>query len=153
MKTGSYSKIYIMVVIVVKNRASYIKPDWEDELYKYITGIIKNKGQRVIAINGTSNHLHILIGMRANCNLSDLVREVKKSSNSFIKEKGFTNFPFAWQNGFGAFSYSYNALDNVIRYIDNQKEHHRKRSFSEEYTKFLKDYQVDYNPDFMLRDV
>jgi REP element-mobilizing transposase RayT len=100
-----------------------INPTWEEELFKYITGIVQNKGQKMLEINGSSNHIHFLIGMKPTCCLSDLVREIKKSSNSFVKEKRFTKFNFQWQEGFGAFSYSHSALDNVIRYIQKQKEH------------------------------
>jgi REP element-mobilizing transposase RayT len=88
--SNTFSQIYIHVVFAVQNRKALIKPTWEDELFKYITGIVQNKGQKMLAINGTSNHIHFLIGMKPMCCLSDLVREVKKSSNSFIKEKHFT---------------------------------------------------------------
>jgi len=90
----TFSQIYIQVVFAVQNRNALINPKWEEELYKYITGIVQNKGQKMLAINGTSNHIHFFIGMKPTCCLSDLVREIKKSSNTFIKEKRFTNFNF-----------------------------------------------------------
>ncbi|MDP3433134.1 MAG: transposase [Bacteroidota bacterium] len=95
-----------------------LNSNWEEELYKYITGIVQNKGQKMLAINGASNHIHFFIGMKPICCLSDLVREVKKSSNTFIKEKRFTKFNFQWQEGFGAFSYSHSQLSDVIQYIE-----------------------------------
>jgi REP element-mobilizing transposase RayT len=98
----------------------------------------------MLAINGMADHIHFLIGMRPSCCLSDLVREIKKSSNEFIKEKAFTPVRFQWQEGYGAFSYSHLGLDNVIRYIMNQKEHHRKRTFKEEYLELLRDFSVEY---------
>ena len=104
----------------------------------------------MLAINGMPDHIHILIGMKPNCNLSDLVREIKKSSNSFVKEKRFTPYKFEWQSGYGAFSYSHSALDNVIAYISNQKEHHKKRTFKEEYIEFLEKYEVDYKPEYLF---
>ncbi len=104
----------------------------------------------MIAINGVSDHIHILIGMRPSCCLSDLVREVKKSSNTFIKEQRFTKYQFGWQEGFGAFSYSHSSLDDVVNYIQNQKEHHKKASFKEEYLLFLKRFNVDYKPDYLF---
>jgi len=96
------------------------------------------------------DHIHFLIGMKPNCCLSDLVREIKKSSNAFIKEKKFTRFNFQWQEGYGAFSYSHSALDNVIANISNQKEHHKKRSFREEYVEFLSKYKIEYKEEYLF---
>ncbi len=146
----TYSKIYIQIVFAVKGRQSLIHPDWEEELYKYITGVITNKGQKLLAINGMPDHIHILIGMKPSCCLSDLVREIKKSSNNFIKERRLTKHKFAWQGGFGAFSYSYKNVDTVIKYIKNQKEHHRKKTFKEEYTTFLEKYGIEYQPKYLF---
>ncbi len=129
---NTYSQIYIQIVFAVKNRNSLIDFSWEDELYKYITGILQNKEQKLISINGMPDHIHMLIGMKPSCNLSDLVREIKKSSNTFINEKEFSKFNFKWQEGFEAFPYSHSQLSNVISYIQNQKQHHKKLSFKEE---------------------
>ena len=150
MKPGTFSQIYIQVVFAVRGRQSLIQASWEEELFKYITGIVQKKGQKMLAINGVPNHIHFLIGMRPTCCLSDLVREVKKSSNSFIKEKKFTAYQFSWQEGFGAFSYSHSALSNVINYIKNQKEHHRKENFKEEYKKFLDEFEVSYDEKYLF---
>jgi len=147
---GTFSQIYVQIVFAVKNRDALIHQDWENELYKYITGIVQNKGQKMLAINGTNNHIHFLIGMKPTCCLSDLVREIKKSSNTFIKEKRFTRHSFQWQEGFGVFSYSHSALDNVIQYIQNQKEHHRKRTFKEEYIDFLKIFEVEFKEEYLF---
>ncbi|MCZ8332589.1 MAG: IS200/IS605 family transposase [Flavobacterium sp.] len=148
--SSTYSQIYIQVVFAVKGRQSLIQDSWEEELYKYITGIVQNKGQKMLAINGMSDHIHILIGMRPSCNLSDLVREIKKSSNGFINEKKYCSFKFEWQEGYGAFSYSHSALDNVIGYIANQKEHHHKKSFREEYVDFLKKFEVEFKEEYLF---
>lgn len=145
---NTFSQIYIQVVFAVQNRKAQIKPIWEDELFKYITGIVQNKGQKMLAINGTSNHIHFLIGMKPSCSLSDLVREVKKSSNSFIKEKKITQANFNWQEGFGAFSYSQSHLTKVINYIENQKIHHKKRTFKEEYIAMLKAFEIEFDEKF-----
>jgi len=102
MGAGSFSQIYIQVVFAVHGRASLIKPDWEEALYKYISGIVTRKGQKILAINGMPDHIHILIGMKPSCCLSDLVREIKKSSNAFISLHQYTTHPFAWQSGYGA---------------------------------------------------
>lgn len=150
MSVGTFSQIYIQVVFAVKGRNSLIKTEWEEELYKYVTGIVQNKNQKMLAVNGTQDHIHFLIGMRPSCCLSDLVREIKKSSNTFIKEKKFSKFKFEWQEGYGAFSYSHSALDNVIAYINNQKEHHKKKSFKEEYIEFLEKFQLEYKTEYLF---
>lgn len=147
---GTFSQIYIQVVFAVKGRPSLIAADWEEELYKYITGIVQNKGQKMLAINGMPDHIHFLIGMKPSCCLSDLVREVKKSSNTFIQEKRFSRNKFEWQEGYGAFSYSHSALDTVIAYITNQKEHHRKKTFRDEYMAFLKKFDVEFNEAYLF---
>lgn len=147
---STFYQIYIQVVFAVKGRNSLIDQSWEEELYKYITGIITNKDQKLIAINGMPDHIHILIGMKPSCCLSDLVREIKKSSNAFINEKKFSKFKFEWQKGYGAFSYSHSSLDNVIAYIQNQKEHHKNKSFREEYIDFLKKFEVEYKEEYLF---
>ncbi len=147
---STYSQIYIQIVFAVKGRESLILPQWEERLHKYITGIVQNKEQKMLAINGMSDHLHFLIGMKPSCCLSDLVREIKKSSNDFIKVEKLSKFKFSWQEGYGAFSYSHSQLNDVIAYITNQKEHHRKKSFKEEYVEFLKKFNVDYNEKYLF---
>ena len=146
----TYSQIYIQIVFSVQNRKALIHESFETELYKYITGIVQNKGQKLIAINGMPDHIHIFIGMKPNCCLSDLVRDIKKSSNSFINEKQFTNVPFYWQEGFGAFSYSYKQMDTVVKYIINQKNHHQTKSFKEEYLEFLEKFKIEYKEEYLF---
>jgi len=141
---------YIQVVFAVKGRECVIHTSWEEELYKYISGIVRNKGQKMLAINGMPDHLHFIIGMKPSCCLSDLVREIKKSSNDFINEKKFSKYKFSWQEGYGAFSYSHSALDNVIQYVNNQKEHHRKISFKDEYKEFLEKFEVEFREEYLF---
>jgi REP element-mobilizing transposase RayT len=147
---GTFSQIYIQVVFAVKGRQSLILPQWEEELFKYISGIVKNKEQKLLAINGMPDHIHIFIGMKPSCCLSDLVREIKKSSNEFVNERRFCKSKFSWQEGFGAFSYSYSALDNVIAYIQNQKEHHKKQLFKDEYKEFLDKFQIEHKDEYLF---
>ena len=146
----TFSQIYIQIVFALKGRENLISPSRENELYKYMTGIIQNKGQKLLCINGMADHVHILIGLKPACCLSDLVREIKKSSNTFIKEKRFIKYNFQWQEGFGAFSYSRSDLDNIILYIKNQKEHHRVQSFREEYIDFLNKFNVSYDEKYLF---
>ena len=147
---NTFSQIYIQVVFAVKYRKAIIHQSWEDDLYKYITGIIQNKGQKLIAINGMPDHIHIFIGMKPSCNLSDLVREIKKASNGFINDKKLTATNFQWQEGFGAFSYSQSHIDYVVKYINNQKQHHTKQTFKEEYLDFLQKFAIEYDEKYLF---
>lgn len=146
----TYSQIYIQVVFAVQNREALINHSWEEELYKYITGIVQNKGQKMLTINGTQDHIHLFIGMKPTCCLADLIREIKKSSNIFIKEKHFTQCNFQWQEGYGAFSYSHSQLNDVIQYITNQKGHHKKKTFKEEYMAFLKLFEIEFKNEYLF---
>ena len=148
--SGTFTQIYIQIIFAVKDRESLIKSSWEEELYKYITGIVQNKGQKILAINGISNHIHIFIGMRPSCSISDLVREIKKSTCQLIKDKEFTKNKFQWQEGYGAFSYSHSSVDRVIKYVLNQKEHHKKETFKEEYINFLQKFNVEYKEEYLF---
>jgi putative transposase len=147
---GTYSQIYIQIVFAVKGRVSLIHSTWEERLYQYITGIVQNQEQKMLAINGMPDHIHFLIGMRPSCCLSDLIREVKKSSNDFIKDNKLTKYKFNWQEGYGAFSYSHSQLKDVISYIMNQKKHHRKKTFKEEYLDFLEKFNVAFEEKYLF---
>ncbi len=148
---GTFSQIYIQIVFAVQNREAMISALWEEELYKYITGIVRNKGQKMLAINGMPDHIHLFIGMKPSCCLSDLVREIKKSSTELIKEKEFSKFKFNWQEGYGAFSYSHSQIDSVVKYIMNQKEHHKKQTFREEYVDFLKKFEIEFKNEYLFK--
>lgn len=147
---STFSQIYIQVVFAVKNRDALIASAWEERLYQYITGIVQNKGQKMLAINGMPDHIHFFIGMNPVCCLSDLVREVKKASNEMINENKLSKFKFNWQEGYGAFSYSHSQIDNVAKYVLNQKEHHKKISFKEEYIDFLKKFEIEYHEKYLF---
>lgn len=150
---NTYSQIYIQIVFAVKGRQNLISRTWKDELFKYITGIVTNEGQKLIAINGMPDHVHILIGLKPNKALSDLVRDIKANSSRFINEKAWINGKFEWQTGFGAFTYSHSQLTNVFNYIQNQEEHHKSKTFKEEYVEFLKLYNVDFKNEYLFDDV
>ncbi len=148
--SDSFTKIYIQVVFAVKYRDRLILPSWEEDLYKYMTGIIQNKKQKMLAINGMPDHIHFLIRMKPTCCLSDLVRDVKVSADEFIKENKFTKANFQWQDGFGAFSYAEDDVQNVINYIMNQKQHHKNVSFKDEYIGFLNEFNIEYKPEHLF---
>jgi putative transposase len=153
LMANTYTQIHIHGVFVVKFRDCIIDRTWEDELYKYITGIIRQNNHKLIAIKGTSNHVHILFGFRPTQSLSDLMQDIKGSSSKWINEKRFVRGKFAWQEGYGAFSYSKTDLSTVIHYIDQQNEHHKKITFTEEYKKLLKEFEVDYEEKYIFNDV
>lgn len=147
---NTYSQITIHIVFAVKNRENLIKAKYKEELFKYISGIVNNKNQKLLAINGVSDHIHILAGITPIMAISDLVRDIKNNSSKFINEKRWVSGKFQWQEGYGAFSYSRSQRTDVIKYIDNQEEHHKKNSFKEEYLKVLKKFDVQYNDDYLF---
>ena len=147
---NTYSQIYIQMVFAVKGRQSLIQKSWKDELYKYMTGILRNKGQKLLAINGMPDHIHIFIGQKPNITTSSLVKDIKVASNEFINDKRWVRGRFAWQEGYGAFSYGRSQLDTVIRYIQNQELHHKKRTFREEYIGLLKKFEIEYDEKYLF---
>jgi REP element-mobilizing transposase RayT len=150
---NTYTKIYLQLVFAVHNRASILEPEWKDELCKYITGIVKKNGHKLIAINGTQNHIHILIGYNPEQKISDLLQDIKGSSSKWINKKGFARGKFKWQAGYGAFSYSRSQINNVSKYILNQEHHHKKKTFHEEYIEFLDHYDISYDERFISKDI
>ena len=147
---NTFSQIYIQAVFAVAVRQCLIKPDFKEELQKYITGIIRKEGQKLIEINCMPDHAHLLIGLKPSIALSDLIRDVKSDSSEFINRKGWIRGKFNWQEGFGAFSYSHSHLDSVISYIRNQEKHHAKRSFRSEYLTLLKKFDIAYDPRYVF---
>jgi REP element-mobilizing transposase RayT len=147
----TYTQIYIHVVFAVEGRQSLIDPQHNQELQKYITGILSAQNQKLIAINNMPDHLHVLIGLRPDSSLSDLVRDIKANSSKFINEQRWIVGRFSWQQGFGAFSYSRSQIGAVIRYIENQPKHHAKKSFREEYIELLEKFNVDYKLKYIFK--
>jgi putative transposase len=150
---NTYTQIYIQSVFTVQNKLSLVRPDWKEELYKYITGIVQNNGHKLIAINGMPDHLHLFIGMKPNQSLSDLMQDVKGDSSKWIHERGFVKGRFEWQAGFGGFSYSISHIDAVVKYINNQVQHHKTISFIEEYLDFLEKFQVPFDERYIFKPV
>jgi putative transposase len=150
---NTYTQIHIQAVFSVRNRECLIAKEWKDELYKYITGIIKNNNHKPICINGMPDHLHILFGMRPVQTLSDLMQDIKGSSSKWINEKNLVKGKFYWQEGYGAFSYSKSHLPRVIQYIERQEEHHKKKTFTDEYRGFLKRLEIEYDERYIFSPV
>ncbi|MBK7944598.1 MAG: IS200/IS605 family transposase [Flavobacteriales bacterium] len=150
---NTYTQIHIQVVFAVQNRQSLIAQAWKEELYRYITTIVQASGHKLLQINGMPDHLHVLIGMRPTQALSELVQHIKQDSSKWINAKGLVRGRFSWQEGYGAFSYSNRDVPNVIAYIQNQEEHHRVRSFHQEYVDFLKDFEIEHDERYIFKDI
>ena len=150
---NTYCQIYIHITFPVKGRMNLIQKEWKTELYKYIFGIVNNKKQKVIAINGVENHIHILLMIKRDVMISDVVRDIKANSTRFINEKNWVTGKFEWQVGFGAFSVGHTQLDVVVQYIHNQEEHHRLKTFREEYLEFLREHEVEFKPEYLFEEV
>ena len=147
---NTFSQIYIQTVFAVSNRQSLIKPEFKEDLYKYITGIVTNQGQKLIYINGVLDHVHILIGLRPAMALADLVREIKADSTNFINKERFVHGRFSWQEGYGAFSYGHSQLNTIIRYIQDQEKHHNRRSFKNEYLTLLRKFDIAFEDKYVF---
>lgn len=148
---NTYTQIYIQVVFAVAGRASLIQRKNKEELYRYITGIVRNEGQKLIAINGMPDHVHLLIGLKPDIALSDLVRDIKTSSSKFVNNKRWTGAKFNWQEGFGAFSYGHSQLPSVIPYIQNQEKHHARQSFKSEYFTLLRKFDIAFEDKYVFQ--
>ena len=147
---NTFSQIYIQTVFAVSSRQSLIKPEFKEDLYKYISGIVTNQGQKMIAINGVGDHVHLLIGLRPAMALADLVREIKPDSSNFVNKERFVHGRFSWQEGYGAFSYGHSQLDTIIRYIQNQEKHHQRRSFKNEYLTLLRRFDIAFEEKYVF---
>ena len=146
---NTYSQLYIQIVFAVQGRKSLISESIREELQKYISGIVSNHKQKLLAIYCMPDHTHIFLSMKPNMAISDLVRTRKSNSSSFLKNRNLVN-DFSWQEGFGAFSYAKSQAKNVIDYVLNQAEHHKKRTFKEEYLEFLNKFGIDYDEKYLF---
>lgn len=147
---GTFSQVYIQIVFAVKGRENLISKAWKDDLYKYIAGIIKGKEQKPIIVNGMSDHIHAFVGLKPSMPISDLVRDVKNNSSKFINENKLVKGKFSWQEGYGAFSYSHSQIESVYNYILNQEEHHKNKTFKDEYLDLLKKFEIEYKEKYLF---
>ena len=147
---NTFTQIYIQAVFAVQGRPSLIRKENKEELHKYITGIVQNQGHKLLAIHCMPDHTHIFFGLRPRMSASHLMQEVKADSTNFINRKRWFPGRFSWQEGFGAFSYGHSQIGEVIRYLENQEEHHAKRSFRQEYLSFLKKFNIPYDQKYLF---
>jgi len=149
---NTYTQIHLQFVFAPKFRASVIQGEWEQKLYKYITGIVQNNCHKMLCVNGMPDHVHLLVGFRTTQSIADFMQDVKASSSKWVNENHLTKSRFEWQSGYGAFSYSKSQVPNVRTYIENQKEHHQKVTFQQEYKSFLEEFQVDYDELYIFKE-
>lgn len=147
---NTYTQCYIHLVFSPKNREALISEAWKDELEKYTTGIIQNRKHKLLAIGTMPDHIHILIGYNINDLIPDLVENIKTSTNAWIKDKRLSKFKFEWQQGYGAFTHSRMQIDTVVNYILSQEEHHKKKSFKEEYLDMLIKNGVEFKEEYLF---
>ncbi len=150
---NTYTQIHIQCVFAVKFRQSVIQKVWKERLCQYITGIVQNHNHKLIAINSMPDHLHVFFGFRPDQSLSDLMRMVKGESSEWINQNKLSTSIFRWQEGYGAFSYSKSQINAVARYIENQEEHHQKKTFLEEYKNFLENFDVQYDERYIFKEL
>ncbi|MBN7813571.1 IS200/IS605 family transposase [Algoriphagus sp. H41] len=149
---NTFSQIHIHVVFATQFRNALIAEKWEQRLYEYLIAIIHNQGHKVLAINGMSDHVHLLLGFRPNQALSELVQQAKASSSKWINEERLCTQKFAWQEGYGAFSYTKSDIPKVTHYIQNQKNRHQKVGFLEEYKHMLTSLDIEFDPKYIFQE-
>ena len=147
---NTYTQIYIQIVFAVKGRQNLISKVNREELHKFITGVVSNRDQKLFAVFAMPDHVHILVSISPNILIADLVRDIKAVSSKFINKNKWVKGKFNWQEGYGAFSYSKSNVDSVIKYILNQEEHHKKKTFKEEYLDFLRKFEIEYDEKYLF---
>jgi putative transposase len=147
---NTYSQVNIQCVFAVKGRANVLTKDFRDDLHKYMSAILRNENAYPLAVGGWKDHVHVFFELNPNTRISDLMRTLKASSSKWINENQFVKGKFQWQEGYGAFSYSHTQRDNVIRYIMNQEEHHRVKTFKEEYLELLEIFKIEFKNEYVF---
>ena len=147
---NTFSQIYIQAVFAVQGRQSLIRKENNEELLNYMTGIVQNQGQKLLAAHCMPDHTHIFFGLKPSMSISHLVKEVKADSTNFVNRQRWFSGRFSWQEGYGAFSYGHSQIGQVIRYVQNQEEHHAQRTFRQEYLSFLKKFNIPYEEKYLF---
>ncbi len=150
---NTYTQIYIHIIFAVSGRISLIREEFRETLQMYITGIVRGQRHKPYNIYCMPDHTHLLISLNPDKSLSDLVRDVKSGSSKFVNEQGLVRGRFQWQEGYAAFSYSHSHITRVCRYIENQRDHHARGKFTKELKGFLEKYQIQYQDDYIMKDI
>lgn len=147
---NTFSQIYLQFVFAVKQRESLITKEHKEELHKYITALVQNRGAKMLAIHCMPDHTHLFVGLRPNILITDFIKEIKVESNEFINDKKWVRGKFGWQEGYGVFSYSHSHIGAVIDYIRNQEVHHQKRTFKHEYLELLRKFEISFDEKYLF---
>ena len=147
---NTYTQLYAQIIFSPRGRQNLIHNSIKNDIYKHIVGIIKKKNQKPMIINGMPDHVHIFLGFSPDIAISDLIRDIKSNSTNFINDKKLIQGKFSWQRGFGAFTYSKSQVPMVVEYIKNQEDHHRIKTFKEEYLELLEKYSVEYKKQYLF---
>ena len=148
----SYVSLPIHVIFSTKNRIAFIQPEWEDRLYQYLGGILREEKCVLLAASGMPDHVHLLISWSKERSVADVLRVIKTNSSRWIHQTFHDQADFAWQAGYAAFAVSQSNLDQVKRYLAKQKEHHHKMTFKDEFIALLKRHGIDYDERYVFAD-
>jgi putative transposase len=150
MKPGTFTQLHVQLVFAVKYRECLLSQSQRKDVFSYISGIITNLGHKSIIVNGYMDHVHIFLGLNPSISISDTVSSIKKSSSHFINEQRWFPGKFQWQDGYGGFSYSKSQIRDVYHYILNQETHHKSNRFKDEYSKMLKETEIEFEEKFLF---
>ena len=147
---STYTQILYQIVFTTKDRKLTLTEIGQERFYNYVSGMLKNKKCHLYRIGGMEDHVHIITDLHPSIALADLIKDIKLSSSGFIKSENiFPDFQ-GWQNGYGAFTYHISAKENLIEYVKNQKEHHKKETLREEYKRLLKENGIEFDERYLL---
>ena len=147
---NTYTQMNVQSVFAVKGRENFIMRNFRSDLFKYISGTLKDIGQYPLAVNGTSNHVHIFFELNPSTSVSDVLEKVKANSSKWINDMHYVPGKFRWQRGYSGFTYSRSQRDSVIRYIIEQEQHHARKTFKEEYLQMLNDFEIEYDARYIF---
>jgi REP element-mobilizing transposase RayT len=150
MKSGTFTQMYVQLVFAVQNRDAVLTKEIRKRVFAYMSGITTNMKHKSIIVNGTSNHVHILLGINPSISVSDTVHDIKRGSSLFINNEKLCPYRFSWQEGYGGFTYSRSQIDEIYNYIENQESHHSQRTFREEYVDILIKNEIEFDQQFLF---
>jgi putative transposase len=148
---NTFSQIYLQFVFAVQGRQNLITKENKEELHKYITSLVQARKAKMLAIHCMPDHVHLFVGFKPSVLISDFIKEIKIQSNEFIRSKKWVKGTFSWQQGYGVFSYGHSQISTVCNYISNQEEHHRKRTFKDEYLDFLEKFAIPFEEQYLFK--
>ncbi len=150
---NTYTQLLVHYVFAIRHRAAVLRAPWDEDMRKYITGVVQNYKHKMLAVNNVADHLHMLGGLHPARSVPDMMEMVKGESSGFINREGFVPCWFSWQDGYGTFSHNRSELAVVAGYIERQAEHHRKVTFMGEYRATLNDFAVEWDERYVFREL